>query len=151
LRTSIWMPILFLLSFTVLAATFEQASAGGSIQGTVYARNYMGDYRQTGWANITVAGTSNVYPAQFNQGGYYTVFLPNGNYMITCNLPGYKEINRQVSVSDGSATSLNFYMEQSGVPIPEFHEYLTPIMASMALLMVLILQRKRASSIRFPN
>lgn len=151
MRTSIWLPILFLLSCTVLAATFEQASAGGSIQGTVYARNYMGDYRQTGWANITAAGASRVYAAQFNQGGYYTIFLPTGDYVVTCSLPGYEVVTRQVSVSDGSATSMNFYMEQSGVPIPEFHEYLTPIMASMALLMVLVLQRKRASSIRFPN
>ena len=150
MRTSIWLPILFLLSCTVLAATFEQASAGGSIQGTVYTRNYMGDYRQTSWANITAVGASSVYKPR-TSGSYYTFFLPTGDYVLTCSLDGYDLVTRQVSVSDGSATPLNFYMEQSGVPIPEFHEYLTPIVASMALLMVLVLQRKRASSIRFPN
>lgn len=150
MRTSIWMPILFLLSFTVLAVNFEQASAGGSIQGVVSTRNYMGDYRKTGWANITAVGASSVYKPR-TSGSYYTFFLPTGDYMLTCRLDGYDVVTRQVSVSDGSATTLNFILEQSGVPIPEFHEYLTPIVASMALLMVLVLQRKRASSIRFPN
>jgi len=126
---------------------FDKAAAqgGGRIQGTVYVRNYMGDYRQLGSANITVTGGSISVPPQavFTAGGFYHVDVPPGNYVITANVPGYKPQSFTISVSDGSSTTVDFRLEESGVPIPEFQEYSTLFITSISLLLVVILMRRR--------
>ncbi len=146
MRISVWLSVLLLLSGLSLLLGLDQAIAGGgTVEGFVYARNYLGDYRQTGWANITATGGALVYTAQFNAGGHYFMILPAGTYTITASLPGYDVVTKTVSVSDGSATRLDFRLEQSGVPIPEFHQYATPLVVAVSLLLVMISVRKRTS------
>lgn len=109
----------------------------------------MGDYRETGWANITAAGEHGRFEGEFNMGGNYYMFVPPGNYLVTAQMPGYIDQSYDVSVSEGGSVSLNFYMEQSGVPIPEFHEYATMLMTAVSLLLVIFIMRKRNTANRF--
>jgi hypothetical protein len=145
LRTPIFIVALLALSCVFLLGSDKVAAQGTGIQGGVYGKDYMGQYHQIGWANITVKGGNiSVSPqAVFNAGGGYYVFVPPGSYMVTASVPGYKTQSVPVSVTWGSSTSVNFYLEQSGVPIPEFHEYATPLIASLSALLVMGLLRKR--------
>ncbi|MGQ9542549.1 MAG: carboxypeptidase regulatory-like domain-containing protein [Candidatus Bathyarchaeia archaeon] len=130
---------------TIVTVSIGRVAASGAIQGTVYTRNYLGDYRATGWANITVTGGPSIYKAQSHMDGSYQIFLPAGTYTITVELPGYKPATKTVSVSEGSFTSLNFYLEESGIPIPEFTDYARPIFISMILLLLVAVRRNIAS------
>jgi hypothetical protein len=146
LRISILIALTLIFSFSMLALSANETFAYGgaaAIGGKVYTRNYMGDYRETGWANITASGQHGVFQAQFNQGGNYYMFVPPGNYLVTAQMPGYIEQSMEVSVSEGGSVTHNFYMEQSGEPIPEFHEYATMLMTAISLLLVIFIMRKR--------
>jgi hypothetical protein len=48
------------------------------------------------------------------------MFLPQGAYNLSVSPPGYKAYSQSVAISDGSATTINMYLYQSGVPVPEF-------------------------------
>jgi hypothetical protein len=151
LRLSILISLVLVFSFSVLALSMNEALAVGGaagIGGKVYTRNHMGDYRETGWANITAAGEHGVFEGQFNMGGNYYMFVPPGNYLLTAQMPGYIDQAREVTVSEGGSVSINFYMEQSGVPIPEFHEYATMLMTAVSLLLVIFIMRKRNTTNR---
>ena len=146
LRISILIALTLIFSFSILAlSTNETFAYGGAagIGGKVYTRNYMGDYRETGWANITAEGENGVFQGQFNMGGNYYMFVPPGNYLVTAQMPGYIDQAYEVSVSEGGSATLNFYMEQSGIPIPEFHEYATMLMIAISFLLVIFIMRKR--------
>lgn len=152
LRISIIIALILAFSFSVLAlSTDETLAVGGAaaIGGKVYTRNHMGDYRETGWANITAAGEHGRFEGEFNMGGNYYMFVPPGNYLVTAQMPGYIDQAYEVTVSEGGSVSLNFYMEQSGVPIPEFHEYATMLMTAVSLLLVIFVMRKRNTANRF--
>ena len=71
------------------------------------------------------------------------MFVPPGNYLVTAQMPGYIDQSTEVSVSEGGAVTHNFYLEQSGIPIPEFHEYATMLMTAVSLLLVIFIMRKR--------
>ena len=76
------------------------------------------------------------------------MFVPPGNYLVTAQMPGYIDQAREVSVSEGGSATINFYMEQSGIPIPEFHEYATMLMTAVSLLLVVLIMRKRNATSR---
>ena len=144
--------LVLVFSFSVLTLSTNEALAVGgaaSIGGKVYTKNHMGDYRETGWANITAAGEHGVFEGQFNMGGSYYMFVPPGNYIVTAQMPGYIDQTKEITLSEGSSQSINFYMEQSGIPIPEFHEYATMLMTAVSLLLVIFVIRKRNTSHRF--
>ena len=103
----------------------------------------MGDYRETGWANITAAGENGVFEGQFNMGGSYYMYMPPGNYIVTVQMPGYIDQTQEISLSEGSYQNINFYLQPSGIPIPEFHEYATMLMTAISLLLVIFIMRKR--------
>ncbi|MBS7625697.1 carboxypeptidase regulatory-like domain-containing protein [Candidatus Bathyarchaeota archaeon] len=140
-----YLPLHILAFTSIMAMCISNVAAGGAIQGTVYTRNHLGDYRATGWANITVTGGPLIHSAQSHVDGSYQIYLPAGTYTITAELPGYKPSTATVSVSEGSFTTLNFYLEESGVPIPEFTDYLRPTFISMVLILLVMVKRKIVS------
>jgi hypothetical protein len=145
LRTSIWISVLFILLSSLTLVGSSEAAAGGSVAGTIYVRNYLGDYRAAGWANVTATDGVSVIRAHSESDGRYFMFLPTGNWRVTASMPGYDEVTKVVAVSDGSATSYDFYLQQSGVPIPEFHEYATMFITSISLVLVIVLMRRKRS------
>ena len=48
------------------------------------------------------------------------MYVPSGLYNVTVVEPGYLAYSNAVSVAPGSASSINFYLELSHVPVPEF-------------------------------
>jgi len=144
LRPHILAVSLVLLTSALLLLASDQVVAGGSmVVGTVYTRNYMGDYRATGWANVTATNGDLVLRARTTSDGQYRLYLGTGSWELITDVPGYKTVSKVIAVPDGGTVSYDFYLEQSGVPIPEFHEYATPLITSMSLLLVVILMRRR--------
>ncbi|MEM2943112.1 MAG: carboxypeptidase-like regulatory domain-containing protein [Candidatus Bathyarchaeia archaeon] len=124
-----------------------QVVAGGSmVVGTVYARNYMGDYRALGWANVTATDGHIVLRARTTSDGRYQLFLSTGSWELITSMPGYKPVSKVIAVPDGGTVTYDFYLEESGVPIPEFHEYAAPFITSICLLLAVLVLRRRSLS-----
>jgi hypothetical protein len=112
LKASVKIVMTLFFSLFLLSIISQVIANGAAIGGKVYVRNYRGDYRETGEANITAAGEHGVFQGQFNQGGNYYMFVPPGNYLVTAKKPGYIGQAREVTVSEGGSVSINFYLEQ---------------------------------------
>jgi hypothetical protein len=148
LKISIWLTAFFVVSCFLLVLGIDQVAAGGGlVGGTVYVKNYMGDYRAAGWANVTATnGISAPLRATMRSDGKYQVYLLEGTWTLTCSLPGYKTVTKAIAVSDGSTNlGIDFQLEESGAPIPEFSQYATPLVTALSLLLVIALLRKRIS------
>lgn len=70
------------------------------------------------------------------------MFVPAGNYNVTVVEPGYKPYSNTVSVSPGSSSTINFYLEQSHVPVPEFPSGMISVIAVVALSASLLAMRR---------
>ena len=68
---------------------------------------------------------------------------PAGNYNVTVVEPGYKAYSSFVSVSPGSASTINVYLEQSHVPVPEFPSGMISVIAVVALSAALLAMRRK--------
>jgi hypothetical protein len=68
--------------------------------------------------------------------------VPAGSYNVTVAPPGYKAYSNTVAVSDGSASTINFYLEQSHVPVPEFPTGMASTIAVVAITAALAVMKK---------
>jgi hypothetical protein len=137
-----------LVSALLLSSSGQVAAGGSKVVGTVYAKNYMGDYRATGWANVTATDGNMVLRAWTTSDGRYQLFLGTGSWELIVSLSGYKTVSKVIAVPDGGTVTYDFYLEESGIPIPEFHEYAAPIITSISLILTILLLRRRTSTPR---
>ena len=70
------------------------------------------------------------------------MFVPAGSYNVTVVEPGYKSYSSAVAVAAGSGSTINFYLEQSHVPVPEFPSGMISIIAVIALSAALLAMRR---------
>jgi hypothetical protein len=75
--------------------------------------------------------------------GTYIIFLPAGFVNVTVTHPGFKTQSLVVAISDGGSAQVNFYLERSEIPIPEFEAYLLPAMITSLVMFVTIATRRR--------
>jgi hypothetical protein len=66
------------------------------------------------------------------------MYVPTGTYNVTVVTPGYVPYSSVVAVSPGSASTINFYLEESHVPVPEFPSGMVPAIAVLAFAAVLV-------------
>jgi hypothetical protein len=114
---------------------------GGLIRGNVYGFNMYDQLIPIEWAPVTAASGRYNFVAYTGAGGSYEMFVPVGLYNVTVVSPGYKAYSMSINVADGSASAINFYLEQSGVPVPEFQPATFSIVLFVALASVLIAKR----------
>ena len=114
---------------------------GGLIRGSVYGFTMYDELTPIEWAPVTASNDQYEFVAYSGAGGSYEMFVPTGVYNLTVVTPGYTTYSMSVSVSDGSASTLNFYLEQSGVPIPEFQPSAFAVVLFIALASVLLAKR----------
>ena len=69
--------------------------------------------------------------------------LPNGTYTITVEASGYDGASTNVTVSDGTSNTVNFYLilQQTSTPVPEFQS--GEVIVTMVLVLVAILFHKQ--------
>jgi len=122
------------------------AVGGGTVQGHVYGRNYMGDIRALTWANVTITNGTYTKSTSSEGDGYYKMYVPVGEYTLTASLVGYNTSSGFVVVINASMTTYDFYLEQSNTPIPEFSLYAAPVVSVLALWISLAVLRRRKRS-----
>jgi len=136
-----------LLLSTNLAAAQPQiqqqfGAGGGMISGSVYGFNMWDELEPIAWASVYANNGRNTFVAYSSGGGYYEMYVPQGFYNVTVVQPGYISYSSTVSVAAGSASTINFYLEESHVPVPEFPSGMAGVLAVLALAAVLLATRR---------
>ena len=113
--------------------TIAQAppQGGGYVQGWVYGFDMYDELVPLVWVNVTASNGEYRFVASTGVNGSYAMFLPSGTYNLTVSAPGYQSYSRSIAVSNGSASTVNVYLYESGVPVPEFPA------EALSLLMIL--------------
>ena len=121
---------------------------GGYIFGYVYGFNMWDHLVPLEWVTVTATNADYQFAISTGANGTFEMFVPAGTYNLTVDAPGYKPYSSSVSVSDGSSSMASFYLEQSGVPIPEFPAQAVSLIVAMALAVTLLARKtaKRKSS-----
>jgi hypothetical protein len=124
------------------------AHGGGYIFGYVYGFNMWDQLVPLEWVMVTATNADYQFSVPTGANGTFEMFVPAGTYSLTVDAPGYKSYSSSVSVSDGSSSMASFYLEQSGVPIPEFPAQAVSLTIAVALAVTLLARKpvKRKSS-----
>lgn len=124
------------------SSTDQFYGGGGAITGYVLGFDMFDQLQPVAWATVTADNGQYRLVAYSGSGGYYDMFVPAGNYNVTVVEPGYKPYSSAVTVSAGSASTINFYLEQSHVPVPEFPSGMISVIAVVALSAALLAMRR---------
>ena len=118
---------------------------GGQIAGYVLGFDMYDQLQPIEWATVNADNGQFHFVAYTGSSGWYSMFVPQGVYNVTVVEPGYKAYSNTVSVSDGSASTINFYLEESHVPVPEFPTGMASTIAiiSMAAALAVLKLRRR--------
>lgn len=114
---------------------------GGYVSGQVLGFDYYNNLLPIAWAQVTATNGLYALSSPTGDGGYYGMFLPAGIYNVTVTEAGFLPHTILVAVSDGSSSTINFYLEESHIPIPEFQPQLIPIILVIALAATLLTKR----------
>jgi hypothetical protein len=142
---SLFVALMILGSKLVLAQPRPDqyyGSGGGAIRGYILGFNMWDQLEPVAWASVYAANGQRTFVAYSSAGGYYFMFVPTGFYNLTVVQPGYANYSNTVSVSDGSTSSINFYLELSHVPVPEFQPNFTLMVMILTLGAALVVRRR---------
>ena len=135
---------LILLGFVALAFTVVPSHASMSvIRGTVYWYDQYGNLHPLAWAQV-IAESDGGDVVVSTTDGTYMMWVAPGTYNVTASSgPGYVPESQMVTVSDGGSAAVDFQLEPSGKPIPEYPVPLQPVMLAVAALAAAIMIRRR--------
>jgi hypothetical protein len=139
--------IAVLLLGTKLVAAQVQAqqvygAGGGMITGSVYGFDMYNQLQPISWASVYTNNGHTTFVSYTVGGGRYQMYVPQGMYNVTVVEPGYTAYSSVVGVSPGSASTINFYLEQSHVPVPEFPTGAASAILVLTLAAVLVAIRR---------
>jgi hypothetical protein len=117
-------------------------AGGGMITGSVYGFNMYNQLEPIAWASVSANNGHYTFVTYSDGGGYYEEYVPQGLYNVTVVEPGYVSYSNAVVVSPGSTSTINFYLEQSHIPVPEFPAGMASAVAMLAFAAVLIAARR---------
>lgn len=128
-----------------------QRIGGGVVRGQIWGYTWLDEATPLVWARISAfVNGSLVNEVSSGANGSYTMYLPRGSVTITVEYAGFIRQSKVVHVSDGGTTTLNWYLERSGLPIPEFTKYglILVTAATVALYQILLRRRTKAALLR---
>ena len=120
----------------------SQGGGGGMITGSVYGFDMYNQLQPIAWASVYANNGHYTFVAYTGGGGYYEMYVPQGLYNVTVVEPGYVSYSSAVAVSPGSTSTINFYLEQSHIPVPEFPSVTVSAVTVLALAAVLVAARR---------
>jgi hypothetical protein len=150
MKRSIVIALLVVAFVSVAFMITPSHAAMSAIQGTVYWYDQFGNLRPLPWAQVIAAGNGGEPTvASTTTDGTYIMWVMPGTYNVTASLdPGYTPVSQMVTVSPGGVAAVDFQLQQSGKPIPEYPSIVQPIMLGVATLAAaLILRRRRVASL----
>ena len=138
------------VSWMGMAMLFFDMHKQASISGTLYQRNWMGDFRRASWYTVEVSGSPEI--STYTHDGDWGVDVPAGTYTVKVHLmaPDHTDAvvtqERTVVVTwAASSSGQDFYMEEGGVPIPEFPAAgVLMLISALAASLYLLRWRKQA-------
>ena len=69
-----------------------------------------------------------------------------GLYNVTANVPGFRANIARVNVTLNSSNTVNFQLQRSDVPVPEFHPDTVFLVTALILAMMLIIRKHSSKS-----
>lgn len=153
LKRSLWIIAsgIFVLVFLVLAVgsalarthSTQLGPGGGMVAGNVYSMTMFDELEPLVWAQVTASAGQYNFTTSTGQDGGYSMFLPAGVYNVTVDAgSAYKAQSQSVNISNGGTSNVNFYLQQSHIPIPEFPTQALSLIMIAAFAAALIAQRK---------
>jgi hypothetical protein len=114
------------------------------IRGTVSWYDMYGNLRPLAWAQVVAEGESGEPTvASATTDGTYMMWVAPGSYNLTVSVdPAYKPVSKMVTVSEGGAVTVDFELEPSGKPIPEYPSVAQPVMLVIAAFAAAVLIRR---------
>jgi len=121
---------------------------GGLIAGNIYGFDMFDQLQPIAWATVSANNGLTTFTSYSGGGGFYEMYVPSGLYNVTVIEPGYVTQANSVAVANGSSSSINFYLEQSHVPVPEFPTELVLSVTLMVTLCATLLALRRRKRIK---
>lgn len=138
---------LTILGLAVIAsAVMPSHAATSAISGTVYWYDQYGNLHPLSW--VQISATSDATETAVTSSavdGTYVLYVAAGTYNVTVSGdPGYYSQSKTVSVSPGGiAGGVDFQLEPTGKPVPEYPETLVPILTLVVVAATAIMIRRR--------
>jgi len=121
----------------------------GLITGTVYGYTYCDDWRTAAWTTVLFTAADGTVFTHYTFDGWFGAWLNAGPYTASVVFwtptkgEGYKVQTMPYHVSDGAMGTFNIYLEQSGVPIPEFPVSTIVLAFGLAASLAILRRRRR--------
>jgi hypothetical protein len=115
--------------------------AGGSISGIVVSPSG----NVVDWSQIYARSGNQTFGAFSGFSGFYLMRVPAGVYNVTVYdfyNPTYWAPAANVTVTDGSNTTLNFYLQLPLTPVPEFQPNLLAMVLMIAVAAACVLTKR---------
>ena len=120
----------------------------GKVEGPVIGYTYCDDWRSTSWTTVQFTAADGKIYNYYTLDGSFAGYLPSGPYTMAvifwspAKQEGYKVFTAPFQMSDGATASFSVFLEQSGVPIPEF-PVAAIVLASALAASLFVLRRRR--------
>ena len=131
----------FAFGNTSAQAQPNQYGGSGYIFGQVLGFDYSNYLVPISWAKVIATNGFSTFASSTGGDGSYGMYVPAGYYNVTALEPGFVPHTIFVAVSDGSSSSINFYLEQSHIPVPEFQPQMVLMVLVVALTATLTAKR----------
>ncbi len=132
----------------ITTVVFEM-DKGASISGFVWTKNWMNDYRAASWITISATSGSGTKSTESRDGAYSISGLKPDTWTVTGELTppggdaGYVSESMTVTTTWGAGAGGNtFYLEESGIPIPEFPTAILALISALAASLFLMRWRR---------
>jgi len=129
------------------ASVIFELDLRGLVSGSLCTYTHCGDWRTTSWIAVLAVGADGREYPWYSFDGRYEMWLTPGTYAISVmewspSNQGHKVVTvPSYVVGEGSDLTMNFYLEESGIPIPEFGA--TALILSSALAASLFIMRRK--------
>jgi hypothetical protein len=132
------------------ASVIYELDLRGYIEGAVYGFTWSDEFRTLSFVWVEAVGADGIAYVTYSWDGMYQHYLPPGTYTMNVyewapTSAGHDAVTGySVAVSTGSTTTgLNFFLDRSDIPIPEFGTLLLAVVSALAASVFVLRRRRR--------
>lgn len=142
--------LLTVLALTIFMFAVVPSHASLSvITGTIYWYDQYGNLHPFSWVQVTATSVDGgITTTSSTVDGTYVLYVAPGTYDVTAvSDPAFISQSKTVTVSPGGvAGGVDFQLEPSGKPIPEYPSVAQPLLLLMATLAAAVFVRRRGQA-----